>query len=264
TPGSPPRSSRSCSGTPRTSTRCGGCCPRTPPPHRPRPRRHRLPRRPRARTRPSAGSAPPSGGPPPRRRRRRRPPRRRSPSSWRASARVRPSTWSPWEGCMTEVPAARTTPSPAPPAPAAALAKALAAEHAAVYAYGVVGARTDGRLRARARAGFDAHRARRDQLRSLIVRMGGSPAEPSPAYRLPFPVESAKDAARLAAHVEEGLITAYLELAAVNDPSLRRLAALAAQECATRAYGWRPETLQAFPGMPGQAGTTPGSPGPAE
>lgn len=165
---------------------------------------------------------------------------------------------------MTEVPAARTTPSPAPPAPAAALAKALAAEHAAVYAYGVVGARTDGRLRARARTGFDAHRARRDQLRSLIVRMGGSPAEPSPAYRLPFPVESAKDAARLAAHVEEGLITAYLELAAVNDPSLRRLAALAAQECATRAYGWRPETLQAFPGMPGQAGTTPGSPGPAE
>ena len=132
-----------------------------------------------------------------------------------------------------------------------ALAKALSAEHAAVYAYGVIGARTAGRFRARATAGFDAHRARRDQLRSLITQRGGTPAEPGPTYRLPFEVSTSSDAARLAVLVEQRLTTAYLELAADPDASVRRVAALAAQECATRAYGWQP-AVTTFPGMPGQ------------
>ncbi len=138
-----------------------------------------------------------------------------------------------------------------------ALTRALAAEHAAVYAYGVIGGKTAGRLRSLATGGFDAHRARRDQLRSLIARRSGSPAEPGPAYRLPFEVRTPADAVRLAVLVEGRLITAYLELAADRDPSLRRLAALAAQECATRAYGWQP-SISAFPGMPGRA--EPGTP----
>jgi hypothetical protein len=132
-----------------------------------------------------------------------------------------------------------------------ALAKALSAEHAAIYAYGVIGARTSGRLRTRATTGFDAHRARRDKLRSLITQRGGSPAEPGPTYQLPFEVSSSSDAARLAVLVEQRLTTAYLELAADPDASVRRVAALAAQECATRAYGWQP-AIAAFPGMPGQ------------
>lgn len=135
-----------------------------------------------------------------------------------------------------------------------ALTRALAAEHAAVYAYGVIGGKTAGRLRSLAMGGFNAHRARRDQLRSLISRRGGSPAEPGPAYRLPFEVRTPAEAVRLAALVEERLITTYLELAADRDPALRRLAALAAQECATRAYGWQP-SISAFPGMPGRAET---------
>ncbi|GAA4564734.1 ferritin-like domain-containing protein [Planotetraspora kaengkrachanensis] len=131
------------------------------------------------------------------------------------------------------------------------LAKALAAEHAAVYAYGVIGAKTTGKLRARATTSFDAHRARRDQLRALINQRGVEPAEPAPTYRLPFEVTTSSDAVRLAVVVEQRLVTAYLELAADADAAVRRVAALAAQESATRAYGWQP-AVTAFPGMPGQ------------
>ncbi|MEU8178722.1 ferritin-like domain-containing protein [Microbispora hainanensis] len=135
-------------------------------------------------------------------------------------------------------------------APAAdALGRALSAEHAAVYAYGVIGGKTSGALLKRATAGFDAHRARRDQLRTLITRRGGTPAEPGPTYLLPFEVRKPADAVRLAVLVEQRVTTAYLELAADRDPALRRMAALAAQECATRAYGWQPKIGDPFPGM---------------
>ncbi|WP_307801609.1 ferritin-like domain-containing protein [Microbispora triticiradicis] len=150
--------------------------------------------------------------------------------------------------------------SPAAAPSAGALGRALSAEYAAVYAYGVVGGRTKGGLRARATAAFDAHRARRDQLRTLITQRGGTPTEPGPSYGLPFEVRTPSDAVRLAVLVEQRVVTAYLELAADRDPALRRLAALAAQESATRAYGWQPE-IGAFPGMPGRdAGPTQAGP----
>nr|WP_063818148.1 ferritin-like domain-containing protein [Herbidospora sakaeratensis] len=130
-----------------------------------------------------------------------------------------------------------------------ALSKALAAEHAAVYAYGVIGAKTSGALRVRATTGFDAHRARRDQLRALMRRRGETPAEPG-TYQLPFEVTTAAQAARLAAYVEERVCAAYVELSADTDPGLRRLAVLATQEAAVRGFGWQPQ-ITAFPGMPG-------------
>ncbi|GAB3141618.1 ferritin-like domain-containing protein [Microbispora hainanensis] len=130
-----------------------------------------------------------------------------------------------------------------------ALGRALSAEHAAVYAYGVIGGKTGGALLKRATAGFDAHRARRDQLRALITQRGGTPAEPGPTYLLPFEVRKPADAVRLAVLVEQRVTTAYLELAADRDPALRRIAALAAQESATRAYGWQPKIGDPFPGM---------------
>lgn len=152
---------------------------------------------------------------------------------------------------MTES-AAGATPAPT----GDGLGHALSAEHAAVYAYGVIGGRTTGTLRRRAASGFDAHRARRDQLRTLIAERGGTPAEPGPTYRLPFEVRGSADAVRLAVLVEQRVTTAYLELAADRDPALRRIAALAAQECATRAYDWQPE-IGAFPGMPDRGVSTP-------
>lgn len=137
------------------------------------------------------------------------------------------------------------------------LRKALAAEHAAVFAYGLLGARTSGSLRARMTAAFDAHRARRDQLRSFITTRGGRPAEPDASYALPFFPSNATLAARLAAHLESGVTAAYLELVAAQDAALRRYAALAMQEATTRAYTFRPAQPPAFPGMPVAAAASP-------
>ncbi|MET7334073.1 ferritin-like domain-containing protein [Nonomuraea sp. NPDC005650] len=130
------------------------------------------------------------------------------------------------------------------------LRKALAAEHAVLFAYGLLGARTSGSLRARMSAAFDAHRARRDQLRTFITARGGRPAEPDASYALPFFPSGPVLAAKLAVHLETGVTAAYLELAAAQDVSLRRYAALAMQEATTRSYAFRPAQPPAFPGMP--------------
>ncbi|TDD22890.1 DUF4439 domain-containing protein [Nonomuraea diastatica] len=130
------------------------------------------------------------------------------------------------------------------------LRRALAAEHAAVFAYGLLGARTSGSLRDEMTAAFDAHRARRDQLRGYITSRGGKPAEPDASYALPFVPSDAAQAAKLAVHLENGVTAAYLELAAAQDGALRRYAALAMQEAVTRSYAFRPAQPPAFPGMP--------------
>ncbi|WP_308250823.1 ferritin-like domain-containing protein [Nonomuraea rhizosphaerae] len=128
------------------------------------------------------------------------------------------------------------------------LRKALSAEHAAVFAYGLIGARTTGSLRARVTGAYDAHRARRDQLRSYITGRGGTPSEPEPAYELPLVPSSGADAVRLAVLVESGVTAAYLELVAADDAALRKFAALAMQESAARSYGFKPSITTAFPG----------------
>ncbi|GAA3138100.1 ferritin-like domain-containing protein [Nonomuraea salmonea] len=84
------------------------------------------------------------------------------------------------------------------------LGKALAAEHAVLFAYGLLGARTSGRLRDRMSAAYDAHRARRDQLRSYITSRGGRPVEPEASYQLPFIPSNATLAADLAVQLEAG------------------------------------------------------------
>ncbi|WP_336211206.1 ferritin-like domain-containing protein [Nonomuraea sp. LPB2021202275-12-8] len=142
------------------------------------------------------------------------------------------------------------------------LRKALAAEHAAVFAYGLIGARTTGPLRARITGAFDAHRDRRDELRELITARGGKPSEPEPSYALPFVPSTAQAASRLAAHVESGITAAYLELVAAAGAELREYAAVAMQEAATRSYSFRPAITTAFPGMPAPATPKPATPTP--
>jgi hypothetical protein len=129
------------------------------------------------------------------------------------------------------------------------LRKALAAEHAAVFAYGLIGARTSGSVRTKVNTAFDKHRARRDQLRSAITARGGKPTEAEASYTLPIMPDTAANAVRLAVYVEAGMLAAYLELVAASDGSLRKYAALAMQEAATRSYSLRPVIAGAFPGM---------------
>ncbi len=130
-----------------------------------------------------------------------------------------------------------------------ALQSALAAENAAVYGYGVVGAMLTGDARSRADTDWRAHQVARDTLATMLVRRGVTPAAASAAYALPFTVADAAAARRLAVVLEEGVTRAYLALVGVPDAKLRSFGALAMQPAAARAVAWRGATV-AFPGMP--------------
>jgi hypothetical protein len=131
----------------------------------------------------------------------------------------------------------------------AALQGALAAEHAAVYGFGVVGAMLAGSARASARGAWLAHQHQRDSLTAEIEGMGATPVAAAPAYELPFPVTGASSAKRLAATLEDGVTSAYLGVVAVSDPTLRAFGAQMMQTSANRASIWSGTTV-AFPGMP--------------
>ena len=143
-----------------------------------------------------------------------------------------------------------------------ALQAALAAEHAAVYGYGVAGAILTGADNTAARADWESHMTARDTLQAVISKLGAAPVAASAAYQLPFTVHDARSARRLAAALEDGVTRAYLGLVAVTDQTLRTFGALAMQEPAKRAAAWRGSTV-AFPGMPAAAlGSRLASPGP--
>jgi Domain of unknown function (DUF4439) len=142
-----------------------------------------------------------------------------------------------------------------------ALQAALAAENAAAYGYGIVGAHLGGSLAAAATADWTAHQQARDQLAALIVAAKAQPQPAAVAYQLPIRVTGQSQALTLAAYLEDQVTAAYLALAAVPDPGLRQLAALAMQACAVRAARWSGQS-QSFPGLPSSA-LLPASPAPA-
>jgi hypothetical protein len=130
-----------------------------------------------------------------------------------------------------------------------ALQAALAAEHAAVYGYGVVGAMLSGDPQSLAHTDWIAHQEARDALQAMLVELGATPVAASPAYQLPFAVTGEASAVRLAVALEDGVTQAYLAVVAVTDRTLRSFGALAMQPPANRAVAWRGTTV-AFPGMP--------------
>ena len=122
----------------------------------------------------------------------------------------------------------------------AVLVDLLSREHAAVWAYGVVGAQLSGAPLELAREGDRLHRQRRDALKARILTAGGDPAPPLPAYTLPFPVTDTASAARLAAAVEDDLAGAYADgVAKTSSGDIRRGAVSALRESAIRAARWR-------------------------
>ncbi|GAB2877601.1 ferritin-like domain-containing protein [Streptomyces deserti] len=137
-----------------------------------------------------------------------------------------------------------------------ALQAALAAEHAAVYGYGVVGGRIDPKRRAEARTAYDAHRARRDALVREVTDLGGRPVAAAAGYALPFPVPDPAAAVRLAAVLEDRVAGVYADLVRASGGDRRALAAEALREAAVRAVRWRGGSV-AFPGLAERA---PGAP----
>jgi hypothetical protein len=143
--------------------------------------------------------------------------------------------------------------------PLAAAQAALAAEHAAVYGYGVVGARIGAAREAEARSAYDAHRARRDALRRTVTDLGGTPVVAAPAYDLPFPVPDPAAAVRLAAELEDRVAAVYADLVRATTADLRGDAAGWLREAAVRAARWRGGSV-AFPGLAERAATATAAP----
>ncbi len=152
----------------------------------------------------------------------------------------------------------RAVSSAASRAVVAAAQAALAAEYAAVYGYGVVGARVGTSRAADARACYDAHRAARDALHRTVHALGADPVASDAAYALPFPVPDAAAAVRLAATLEDRLAGAYADLVRAASGGLRREAAAGLRDAAVRAVRWRGSGT-AFPGLPDRELPAPGS-----
>jgi hypothetical protein len=114
----------------------------------------------------------------------------------------------------------------------------VAAEHAAIYAYGVLGARLSDALRPSALAAYDAHRARRDALVSALRSAGAQIPAAQGAYDVSVPDQPA--ALALAVRLEDGLAARWRDLVGGTfDPEVRSEGVSGLTECAVRAAQWR-------------------------
>lgn len=139
-----------------------------------------------------------------------------------------------------------------PDATAKAWQAALAAEHRAVFGYGLLGPRLSGAERLRAEQDFASHEAVRDATDVALGAAGQTPVGPEADYPALFPVGSPAAARQLAVRLEDDAAGAwrYLFAAATQDrvAAARRVAQGYLTASAVRAARWR-GTSEAFPGI---------------
>ncbi|MFJ8577599.1 ferritin-like domain-containing protein [Micromonospora sp. NPDC093277] len=147
------------------------------------------------------------------------------------------------------------TPRTASTGPAQALTDALAAEYAAIWAYGVIGVHLANAAQTAARSAEAAHRTRRDAL-VLQLSEGGTPVPADQAgYALPYPVTDKASALKLAVEIEERTAGHWRAALPHTTGADRNQALAALTDCALRATRWRrtagvtPITVP-FPGRP--------------
>jgi hypothetical protein len=138
-----------------------------------------------------------------------------------------------------------------------ALQAALAAEQAASYGYGVVGAHLNASRAQSGSADADwvAHQQARDSLTAMITAAGAEPGPAPVAYQLPVHVQTPAEARSLAVILEDKVAQAYVGLVALPEHPLRALGVRELTAAALRAAAWRHTTV-AFPGLPGPDGKT--------
>lgn len=134
-----------------------------------------------------------------------------------------------------------------------ALQATLADEHAALYTYGVLGARTS---QAATPAAYDAltaayrrHRARRDQLRLMVADAVGDPVAAEVAYALPGPLLRPQQVLAAALDLEVASVEVLTALVAQSSGDVRAWALTEAVWSAT----WQLELggePQPWPGAP--------------
>jgi hypothetical protein len=141
--------------------------------------------------------------------------------------------------------------------PAIPFEPALAAEHAAIFGYGALGAHLDpsGPAATQARSAETVHRQRRDALVTRLATGGTTPGPADPVYALPFPVTDQASALRLAVRLEESTGAIWRAVLPQTTGEERMLALNALVDTAVRATSWRrlagiSPTTVLFPGKP--------------
>lgn len=134
-----------------------------------------------------------------------------------------------------------------------ALQTTLADEHASLYTYGVLGARTSQSatpaLYLTLTSAYRRHRSRRDQLRTLVEEAGGEPVAAAAAYELDGQLVRSAQVQAAALALEVTSVEVLTALVAQSSGTVREWALTEATWSAT----WQLElggAPQAWPGAP--------------
>jgi Domain of unknown function (DUF4439) len=136
--------------------------------------------------------------------------------------------------------------------PEEALQVTLAAEHAAVYVYGVLGGRVstsaEPELAASLRTAYIVHRGRRDQMTAIVLAAGAEPVPAEVSYELPNAADTAARCRLAAAAVEQRCAVVYAAAVGSTARANRQWAIDALSDAAVRALGFG-EPASPFPGI---------------
>lgn len=135
--------------------------------------------------------------------------------------------------------------------PLEALQAALAAEHAAVYVVGVLGAQASQSrqptLYAALADSYRDHRRSRDQLSVLIAKNGAVPVAAEVAYAVPARLRTTAELNDAALQVEHRIVKTFGQLIESTTGAERRWALVALNSAAVRQVEFR-GTPEMFPG----------------
>lgn len=162
-----------------------------------------------------------------------------------ASSTTPPSSTQP----PTPIPIQEPTPDPdrpKDPGPAA-LFDAVAAEHAAIYGYGLVSAHVMPEENDLVSQSLAQHRDRREAAVALMNEQSVNVPLPAAGYQLPMVVNNAANAAKLAIRMESDCAVAWRAVLEQTDSEQNReFAVKALTQCAVLAARWR-KVLGAWP-----------------
>ncbi|WP_072687606.1 ferritin-like domain-containing protein [Rhodococcus marinonascens] len=136
------------------------------------------------------------------------------------------------------------------------LADALTAEHAAVFAYGVVAAFSNPTRATQVAADAGGHRACRDSLTDMLTAADMAAPAAAAGYTLPFPVVDPITAAQLAAQAEADTAVAWRAVVEHGETGdTRSLGVKALTDAAIREADWHvalgtDPVTDPFPGQP--------------